>query len=231
MTKKLSLTLALFMALALLPSLHAQTINPVFYVITDEGEEEQTSYDGSAPLRVRFEAKPEGLDGLKVNYEWRFFKEGEQTAYLIRYEENTEFVFNDAGGHRIICIATYDDGMGGVELSNEDSPLTLTIAESQLDFPNAFSPNGDGINDTYKPKAGAKSIVEFNAAIFNRWGQMLFKFRDINDAWDGTYKGRPVKDGAYFLNCEAKGADGKIFRIRKDVNILRGYTEKEGIEP
>ncbi|MCF0209150.1 MAG: gliding motility-associated C-terminal domain-containing protein, partial [Bacteroidaceae bacterium] len=74
---------------------------------------------------------------------------------------------------------------------------------------------------------GAKSIVEFSAAILNRWGQVVFRFKDINDEWDGTYKGKPVKDGVYFLDVNAKGADGRVFRIRKDVNILRGYIESE----
>ncbi len=221
------LTLAIFISVFFVGKTNAQSVSPVFYVETIDGEEEQTSYSGSAPLKVRFEAKPEDLDEYSINYEWYFYAEGDTTAYMTRYGETTEYTFNSAGQHKIILHARYNDGISDVDVNNEEDPLIITISESQLDFPNAFSPNGDGINDTFKAKAGAKSIVELNAAIYNRWGQMVFKFRDINDEWDGTYKGRPVKDGVYFLNCDAKGADGRHFRIRKDVNILRGYTESQ----
>lgn len=206
---------------------HCQNINPNFYVETEDGEEEGPSYSGSAPVKVRFQANPEDLDGYNVNYEWRFYAEGDTTAYLIRYEENTEYTFTTSGQHKIILHAYYDEDGYTVELSNEEQPLTITVSESQLEFPNAFSPNGDGINDTFKAKPGAKSIVEFSAVIVNRWGQVVFRFRDINDEWDGTYNGKPVKDGVYFLDVNAKGADGRRFRLRRDVNILRGYTEKE----
>ena len=92
-------------------------------------------------------------------------------------------------------------------------------------MPNAFSPNGDGVNDIYKAKDNHRSIVEFHAYIFNRWGVQLFDWTDINGGWDGTYKGSPVADGVYFCLVKAKGADGKTYNIRKDVNILRQYIE------
>ena len=98
---------------------------------------------------------------------------------------------------------------------------------SSLLMPNAFSPNGDGINDIYKPKSGYQNITEFHAYIFNRWGQKLFEWTDPATGWDGTYKGSPVKDGVYFCLVKAKGADGKIYNFKKDVNLLRGYIENQ----
>ena len=78
--------------------------------------------------------------------------------------------------------------------------------------------------------AWLKSIVEFNAAIYNRWGQQLYSWGIDQIAceecgWDGTYKGKPVKDGVYFVVVTARGADGVSYEIRRDVNLLRGYTE------
>lgn len=113
------------------------------------------------------------------------------------------------------------------EFLTDDSPVTVTISESQLQMPNAFSPNGDGINDIYKAKSGYQSLVEFHGYIFNRWGQKLFEWRDPADGWDGTYKGKPVKDGVYFCLVKAKGADGKEYNIKRDVNLLRGYIENQ----
>lgn len=65
-----------------------------------------------------------------------------------------------------------------------------------VDVPNAFTPNGDGINDFIFPDGwGIKSMVEFK--IFNRWGQLLFKTSNINEGWDGTYKGTPQNADTY----------------------------------
>ena len=110
----------------------------------------------------------------------------------------------------------------GEEGKPEETPQV-----SSLLMPNAFSPNGDGINDIYKPKNGYQNITEFHAYIFNRWGQKLFEWTDPATGWDGTYKGSPVKDGVYFCLVKAKGADGKIYNFKKDVNLLKGYIENQ----
>ena len=110
---------------------------------------------------------------------------------------------------------------------DEEGNQEETPQVSSLLMPNAFSPNGDGINDIYKPKSGYQNITEFRAYIFNRWGQKLFEWTDPATGWDGTYKGSPVKDGVYFCLVKAKGADGKIYNFKKDVNLLRGYIENQ----
>uniref|UniRef100_A0AB33J0C7 Gliding motility-associated C-terminal domain-containing protein n=1 Tax=Prevotella sp. GTC17259 TaxID=3236795 RepID=A0AB33J0C7_9BACT len=106
----------------------------------------------------------------------------------------------------------------------DTNPITITISESKLEMPNAFSPNGDGVNDIYKAKSGYQSIVEFKAYIFNRWGQKLYEWDDPAEGWNGTFHGNPVKEGVYFVLVKAKGADGHTFNIRRDVNLLRGYS-------
>ena len=106
----------------------------------------------------------------------------------------------------------------------ETQDSTEVVKTSVLTFPNAFSPNGDGINDVFKAKT-CENIEEFHAYIFNRWGQKLYEWSDPNEGWDGTYNGKDVKEGTYFVLCKAVGADGQKFNIRKDVNLLRGYTE------
>ena len=105
---------------------------------------------------------------------------------------------------------------------------TTVVLTSQLIMPNAFSPNNDKINDIYKAKE-YQNIVEFHAYIFNRWGQKLYEWTKIEEGWDGTYRGKDVKQGTYFVLVKAKGADGQTYNIRKDVNLLRGYTEGTSI--
>ena len=61
---------------------------------------------------------------------------------------------------------------------DEEDNTEETTKVSSLLMPNAFSPNGDGINDIYKPKDGYRNIEEFHAYIYNRWGQKLYEWTD-----------------------------------------------------
>lgn len=208
------------------------TISPTATYVTDEGEEENSNMSGNAPLVGRFQANPQNVGEYSANYEWKFTIDGESTPYLTRYEENTEYTFTKAGTHNIVVYATFINGNDTIaytqEYWDEIGPMRVTISESKLEMPNAFSPNGDGINDIYKAKDGYQSIIEFHAYIFNRWGQKLYEWDDPAGGWDGKYNGKDVKQGVYFVLVKAKGADGRTFNIRRDVNLLRGYTEESG---
>ena len=132
-----------------------------------------------------------------------------------------------------MCYATFTNGTDSIVYGEEYwatelTPFTCSIASSKLEMPNAFSPNGDGINDVYQAKTGWQSIVEFHAVIFNRWGQKLFEWDNPAGGWDGTHNGKPVKDGVYYCLVKARGADGIRYNIKRDVNLLRGYKETAG---
>lgn len=211
------------------------TIDPQATFTTDEGEETGTSYSGSAPLTVVFHANAENVGMYTPHYEWRFTKEGETQPYLVRYEEETEYTFTEVGSHRIVLYATFINGNDTVAYTKDywqdAQPITIQISESKLEMPNAFSPNGDGINDIYRAKNNYQSIVEFDAYIFNRWGQKIYEWHDPAGGWDGKFNGKDVKQGVYFVLVKAKGADGRKYNIKKDVNLLRGYTESNGVNP
>lgn len=205
--------------------------NPVMTVITDEGEQEETSYEGSAPVEIRFEARPENLDSYTAYYEWRFYTQGnESSPYIIRYDENTAYTFMTSGQTFIDLLITFVDGKDTINYEM-DEPFVVSVSESKLEMPNAFSPNGDGINDVYKAKDGWQSIVSFKAAIFTRWGKKLYEWNDPDGGWDGKVNGHVVPDGAYYCVVQAKGADGKNYSIKKTVSVLTTYDEQStGIE-
>ena len=235
--------LFVFLSLLSFDNIYAQnplpTINPVAIFTNINGEEEEsTQYSGSAPIIGRFTANPENEAGWSATYEWRFTLEGSMNPseelngkpYLTRYEQDTEYTFTKAGSHAIVLYAIFVQGKDTVYYTDEYwqdmQPIRVTISESRLDMPNAFSPNGDGINDVYKAKENWQSLVEFKATIYNRWGQKLYEWTDPSDGWDGTFHGQDVKQGVYYVNVEARGADGRKYHIRRDVNLLRGYTEE-----
>ena len=203
-------------------SASAQTVEISAIYIDDNGVETETRTDfsGQAPLNVSFRANPQDMEGLDPTYEWHFRMEGEGKDMMVRYEENTDYTFTKAGKTYVTLYAN----LGNEE--RDSSRICVTISESKLLMPNAFSPNGDTHNDVYKAKE-YQSIVEFHAYIFNRWGQKLFEWTNPAEGWDGNYNGSPVKEGVYFVVVKARGADGIVYNIRKDVNLLRGFTKTE----
>ncbi|MEQ9297527.1 MAG: gliding motility-associated C-terminal domain-containing protein [Cyclobacteriaceae bacterium] len=64
-----------------------------------------------------------------------------------------------------------------------------------LYFPNAFTPDGDGLNDIFIP-VGA-NISTYEIMIFNRWGEIIFQSDQLDRGWDGIYQGRKAPPGAY----------------------------------
>ena len=194
--------------------------NPTAYYTIDGEEMESTDMiaDAQAPLTVRFAANPTETEG-DVGYEWRFTREGEEKPFMTRYEETTTYEFKQSGMTKVELYVT----MAGYDEAELTATFSISITNSMLEMPNAFSPNGDGVNDIYKAKENHKSIVEFHAYIFNRWGQKIYDWTDINGGWDGTWNGKDVKDGTYYVLVKAKGADGINYEIKKDVNVLRKY--------
>lgn len=207
-----------------------------YYLDKDNTWQESTKIDdGEAPLEVTFRANPSNMGSHTPSYEWHFRKqsalgdEEDKGDFLVRYEEETTYRFVESGTFDVTLICRLSDTGELVD----SATVVVSISESRLEFPNAFSPNNDGTNDVYGAKgvndpqspAHWKSIVEFHAYIFNRWGQKLYEWTDPAGSWDGTFNGSPVKEGVYYVLVKAKGADGRVYNIRKDVNLLRGYTE------
>lgn len=214
--------------LALLP-LAAQTAlpsaNPVMVYVDDDGlEVEETQYDGSAPFSATFKARPENVGDYTPLYEWRFTRDSEENPFLIRYDEETTYDFNKSGSYTIELLISFVQGNDTIQYTM-DAPFTVTISESKLEVPNAFTPNGDGVNDVFRVKEGYQSIVSFKAMVFSRWGKKLYEWTDPSGGWDGRSGGHDVPDGAYYLNIQARGADGRNYNIKKVINLLRGYQE------
>ncbi|MEI6313082.1 MAG: gliding motility-associated C-terminal domain-containing protein, partial [Bacteroidota bacterium] len=88
-------------------------------------------------------------------------------------------------------------------------------------IPSAFTPNGDGLNDIYKILA-TKNLSLKSFAIFNRWGELVFKTNDINTGWDGRYKGREQPIGTFVYYIEALKISSKDnYNITGTVTLIR----------
>lgn len=221
-----SLYLLLFLPLATLGQDETPKFSPSATYTDKEGAQNESTYIDKvdAPLDVTFVPNAENLGSHTPSYEWHFKKQGQTGDLFVRYGETTTHRFVETGTYEISLRVTLTDTGEQID-STEIRTITVIISESSLTFPNAFSPNGDGWNNEYKAKE-CKNIVEFHAYIFNRWGQKLFDWTDPNEGWDGKYKGNDVKEGVYFVLVKAKGADGRVYNIRRDVNLIRGVISE-----
>ncbi len=96
-------------------------------------------------------------------------------------------------------------GLGNCSV--KDSILIKVLKDPEI--PNAFSPNGDGVNDTWRIKY-LESYPGATISVFNRYGQMVFNEVGYNKDWDGTYNGRPLPIGTYYYIIDPKNGK-KIF--------------------
>jgi gliding motility-associated-like protein len=87
-----------------------------------------------------------------------------------------------------------------------------------LYIPNTFTPNGDGMNDSFG--VAGEAIQEFNIQVYNRWGQKVFESADANGRWDGSYQGQKAPEGSYVYKLSAKGIDGKRITREGQVNLI-----------
>ncbi|SHN11320.1 gliding motility-associated C-terminal domain-containing protein [Chitinophaga sp. CF418] len=63
-------------------------------------------------------------------------------------------------------------------------------------MPNAFSPDGDGVNDIFRVRVFDK-VSDFRMSVYNRWGQLIYVNTNVNDGWRGDLKGQPLPSGTY----------------------------------
>ena len=100
-------------------------------------------------------------------------------------------------------------------LSNE----ATVVPKPLVYIPNAFTPNGDGLNDGFGVKA--EGIEHFKMEIYNRWGEMIFSTTDINEQWDGTYMGKKLETtDVYVYKVSAQGIDNNVQNFNGRVTLI-----------
>ena len=203
------------------------TVNPKATYTTTEGEViEDASTGQNAPMVARFTANPSNVGEYSARYEWKIYRSGQEESPLVhRFEEDIEYTFLENGTFYVQLYATFILGTDTISYPEEGQadPIQVSINESKLTFPNAFSPNGDEFNEKLKASE-YQSIISFKASIYNRWGQQLYSWDKVEGEWDGKYHGHTVNDGVYFLVVSAEGADGHKYNIRKAITVLTGLN-------
>ncbi len=110
--------------------------------------------------------------------------------------------------------------VGTNEFGCTDTAYVFIDVNEELFIPNAFSPNGDGINDVFRiENIGYQSLTEFR--VFNRNGQEVWHTANGIKGWDGSHKGQPAEVGTYFYTIRLEMPDGEAKLFKGDVTLLR----------
>ena len=179
----------------------------------NERKGDSSALGGSAPCTITFKAAV--TDAVAFN-EWQFSDDSEFENITLRMTE-LEFTrtFIEEGSTYIRFVASNADGT----CDYYSETYEVNIGESVLECPNAFSPGStEGVNDIWK--VSYKSIIDFECHIFSRWGVEVCSFTDPSQGWDGQYRGKLVKSGVFFYVIRAKGADGKEYKLKGDINVI-----------
>lgn len=100
---------------------------------------------------------------------------------------------------------------------------SVKVMAMRDEFPNAFTPNGDQLNDIYRPLFRCP-VITTNFAIYNRWGQAVFTSTDPEAAWDGTVEGTPAPADVYGWRLEYDALRDNVrqtFTEQGEVTLLR----------
>ena len=165
----------------------------------------------SAPLEMRF--FDESLGTYYNNYNW-------QLGQRYSTEKNPFEVFTEPRTERIV-LKVWNNFFESDDYCESLDSITITVMESLLEFPNVFTPNGDGINDEFR--CVYRSLKKYQITIMSRWGRIVYSSNDPSKGWDGNIGGRKAPPGVYYYYAEAEGhnrlENGQFEKHKKKGNI------------
>jgi len=108
-------------------------------------------------------------------------------------------------GYYSVTLTTIDSL--GCRNTRVKSNLIEVDYQVNLIVPNAFTPNGDGVNDFFRMEQ--KMLRSIEIEIFDRWGNMVFRSNDLGFRWDGSVAGQPLPEGTYVFHLKGMARDGQ----------------------
>ncbi|MCX7606361.1 MAG: gliding motility-associated C-terminal domain-containing protein [Bacteroidia bacterium] len=175
----------------------------------------------SYTVRLSWE-KPDSLCGGDVGEYGIYVASTPQGPYSqLAVVQEPQRVFSWTGDNTVaLCFAITARDTSGNE-SSLSSPLCFDNCPILM-LPNSFTPNGDGLNDIFRPFI-YRNIRSIRCWIYDRWGGLVAESEDINRLWDGLRNGRPAIEGTYFYLIEAEldTRESRTFRKAGSVTLLR----------
>ena len=148
--------------------------------------------------------------GEIVDWRWNF-GDGETSSI-----QSPDHVYTDTGVFIINLVVTTDRGC-----TDETSRQLIVEPDFTFYVPNAFTPNSDDTNDGFRGYGEGINWDTYQMSIFNRWGELLYYTEDINDPWDGSYKGLQVEISVYVWKIRFYDINGQSHNLYGHVSLVR----------
>ena len=172
-----------------------------------------------------FTPQTETADGLEVDFEtltpnaYYYWDFGDSLSGPDNFstDANPSHTYSDYGTYQITLITSRAGGCTDT-ITGPDS-LVYSKLESNLFIPSAFTPNDDGVNDVLRIRG--RGITEVELLIFNEWGQMIFRSRQLDEGWDGRHAGKLVPPDTYVYVAKIRTVDGVLHKLQGQTTVLR----------
>jgi gliding motility-associated-like protein len=147
---------------------------------------------------------PTTKTGTAISYEWEFTNSTNVGKIDTSTMKNPTKTYDNNGKFPAMLVARNEYGC-------VDTVFKVIIIDEDVNIyiPNTFTPNDDGINDTFFMCGVGLKSEGFLMEIYDRWGTLLYSSRDINKGWDGTVKGVKAEQGTYVYKLKVYCDNGK----------------------
>jgi len=147
-----------------------------------------------------------------VRWQWDFNGLGKSS------DRNPQFTFPDTGRQVVQLVVTHEFGCTDTTLATLD-----IIPEIRYFLPNAFTPNDDGTNETFRGKGVMGGATNFILTIWNRWGERIFETTDPEEGWNGQKNntGKLSPNGVYLYVVKFNGPRGEPYEYKGFVTLVR----------
>jgi len=157
-------------------------------------------------------------DNVGKRCEWHF---GDETTEK-NCDPQVEHIYTEAGCYEPFLIVMNRDLPECRDTAFLEACIPVDNA-SEIEVPNVFSPNGDGINDFFQVKA--QTLRTFTGIIVNRWGRTVYEWEDwtqLESGWDGKLQGgTDASVGVYYYVIKAVGMDDAEYDLQGPVHLVR----------
>jgi gliding motility-associated-like protein len=183
-----------------------------------------TDYIEVFPLpSANFELDPELINLLnaEINFtdlsngnldSWNWnFGDGENSTL-----QNPEHLYQNTGTYTINLLVTTIHGC-----TDETQRQLIVEPDFMFYVPNAFTPNSDDRNDNFRGYGEGVNWDTYQMSIFNRWGELIYYTENIDEPWDGTFRGAPVELAVYVWKINLEDVKGNEHDYFGHVSVVR----------
>ncbi len=152
----------------------------------------------------------ESIDAVRWN--WLF------DGFGFSFEQHPVYTFRESGRKQVRLAVTAANGCTDTTFSE-----ILVVPDIAYTLPNAFTPNGDGVNDNFFGVGNADEAESFYLSIWNRWGELIFETNDPNEGWNGRKfnTGKLAPNGVYIVAVQYVNYEDVVTTLDGFVTVLR----------